>query len=122
MLNKNLDIYFSPGFTDKNPEEVAEFIRVSLENPQPDDAFLRQYDACLRHDTSNRSQGIKLPVLIMTGSDDPLVPPGNSRILLELMPQAQLQEFPGGRHCFFIETPDKFNQSVLEFLGAGAPA
>lgn len=121
VLNKNLDIYFSPGFIEKNPGEVAEFIRVSLKNPQPDDAFLRQYDACLRHDTSGRSQGIKLPLLIMTGSDDPLVPPGNSRILFELMPQAQLREFPGGRHCFFIEMPDKFNQSVLEFLGAGAP-
>lgn len=36
VLHKNLDIYFSPGFIEKHPEEVAEFIRVSLLNPQPD--------------------------------------------------------------------------------------
>lgn len=122
VLHKNLDIYFSPGFIAAQPEQVAEFIEVSLRHAQPEEAFLRQYQACLAHDTSDRDHLIKAPVLIMTGEDDPLVPPANSYIMKELMPQAELRVFPGGRHCFLIEMHQDFNRAVLDFLGAGTRA
>jgi pimeloyl-ACP methyl ester carboxylesterase len=52
----------------------------------------------------------------MSGDDDPLVPPENSRILKELIPHAELILHPGKRHCFFIEGAKKFNQSVIPFI------
>lgn len=116
VLEKNSDIYFSPDFIETCPDEVAEFIQVSLRHPQPDVAFLRQYDACLRHDTSDRDKQIKVPVLIMTGGEDPLVPPENSTILQKYLPQADLVVFPKCRHCFFIEMAEEFNQKVIDFL------
>ena len=116
VLEKNKDIYFSPDFIETHPDEVAEFIRVSLRHTQPDAAFLRQYDACQRHDTTDRDAQIKVPVLIMTGDEDPLVPPGNSTILKQLIPQAELVVFPKRRHCLLIETPEEFNQNVIDFL------
>ena len=116
VLEKNSDIYFSPDFIETHPDEVAEFIRVSLRHPQPDDAFLRQYDACLRHDVTDRASLIKVPALIMTGDDDPLVPPANSTILQGYLPQADLIVFQKRRHCFFIEVAEEFNQVVIDFL------
>ncbi|RJX35387.1 MAG: alpha/beta fold hydrolase [Desulfarculus sp.] len=122
VLQKNLDIYFAPGFIAAHPDQIARFMTVSLRHAQPPEAFLRQYQACLRHDTTDRAGRIKAPVLIMTGDDDPLVPPGNSYILKELLPRAQLKVFPGGRHSFLIQMPQPFNQAVLEFLGAAPGA
>ena len=85
---------------------------------QPADAFFRQFDACQRHDTGDRLNRLSLPTLIMTGDDDPLVPPQNSHILKKLIAGAELSVFAGGRHCFFIEYADQFNQQAVDFFMA----
>jgi len=116
ILKKDMDIYFSDRFIQEFPKKIKEFIEISLRYYQPPDAFLRQYHACLMHDTVNRLKRITVPTLIMSGDDDPLVPPKNSQILKELIPHAELIFFPGKRHCFFIEEAERFNQTVISFL------
>jgi pimeloyl-ACP methyl ester carboxylesterase len=118
ILHKDMDIYFSDEFFAMNPEKIEEFIQISLRHYQPVDAFMRQFDACVRHDTVDRLSRISIPTLIMTGDDDPLVPPENSQILEELIPGAELSVFPGGRHCFFIEQAEQFNKKVVDFFKA----
>ena len=118
ILRKNMDIYFSDNFVEQNPDLVEEFIDISLRHCQPADAFERQFDACLRHDTVERLHRIAVPTLIMTGEDDPLVPPENSYVLQDLIPHADLFVFPGGRHCVLIEKADQFNQKVIDFFKA----
>jgi len=116
ILQKDMDIYFSDKFIKDHPVKIKEFIEISLRYYQPPDAFERQFAACLKHDTINRLNRVHVPTLIISGDDDPLVPPENSRILGELMPHAELKYFHGCRHCFFIEEADQFNQRVLSFL------
>jgi pimeloyl-ACP methyl ester carboxylesterase len=116
ILKKDMDIYFSEKFIRENPEKIKEFIEISLLYYQPADAFQRQFAACLKHDTVNRLNHITMPTLIISGDDDPLVPPENSRILKELIPHAELKFFHGSRHCFFIEEGESFNQQVIDFL------
>jgi pimeloyl-ACP methyl ester carboxylesterase len=120
ILRKDMDIYFSDEFVEQNPEKVDEFIKISLRHYQPADAFFRQFDACLRHDTVDRLNRLVVPTLIMTGDDDPLVPPGNSHVLQELIPAAELHVFTGGRHCVVIEKADQFNKKVIDFLKANS--
>ena len=116
ILRKNMDIYFSDAFVEQNPEKIEMFVDISLRHPQPEDAFLRQFDGCLNHDTVDRLQRINTPTLILTGDDDPLVPPENSEILKELIPHADLFVFPGGRHCAIIENANDYNQKVIDFF------
>lgn len=116
ILQKDMDIYFSDKFIKGHPEKIREFIEISLRYYQPADAFERQLAACLKHDTLNRLNRIAMPTLIMSGDDDPLVPPENSRVLKDLLPHAELSFFPGCRHCFFIEEADRFNQKVISFF------
>ena len=118
ILRKDMDIYFSDEFVAQNPEKIEEFIEISLRHHQPADAFFRQFDACLRHDTVDRLNHLAVPTLIMTGDDDPLVPPENSYILKELIPHAELVVFPGGHHCVMIEKSDQYNQKVIDFFKA----
>jgi len=116
ILRKDMDIYFSDKFITEHPGKIIEFIEISLRYYQPPDAFMRQFAACLKHDTLKRLQRITVPTLIMSGDDDLLVPPENSRILKEFIPHAELNFFRGKRHCFFIEEADQFNQKVISFL------
>ena len=116
ILQKDMDIYFSDKFITEYPEKITEFIEISLRYYQPPDAFMRQFAACLKHDTVERLNRITLPTLILAGDDDPLVPPENSQILKKLIPHAELILFPGKRHCFFIEEANQFNQKVILFL------
>lgn len=120
ILRKDMDIYFSDEAIASDPDTIEEFVEISLRHYQPAHAFKRQFDACLRHDTSQRAGGIRVPVLILTGDDDPLVPPGNSQMLKELLPGAEYRLFPKGRHCFFIEFADRVNALALDFFTRAA--
>ncbi len=120
ILKKDMDIYFSDRFVRENPDKIREFVEISLRYYQPLDAFERQFAACLKHDTVNRLNGITMPTLIMSGDDDVLVPPENSRILKELIPHAELDFLRGCRHCFFIEEAAQFNQTVVSFVRKAA--
>lgn len=118
ILMKDMDIYFSDRFIAQNPGWIQKFIEISLRHYQPAFAFFRQFAACLKHDTAGRLGGLKAPVLIMSGDDDPLVPPQNSLILKELLPGARLCFFSGCRHLFFMEEAAEFNRKAIEFLTA----
>jgi len=115
-LQKDMDIYFSDEYIEKNPEAIQIFSEISMRYYQPAHAFNRQFEACLNHDTFERIHGISSPVLIMTGGDDPLVPTKNSYILKELLPEANLSVSPNGRHCFFIENSEFYNKEVISFF------
>lgn len=116
ILQKDMDIYFSDDYIEKNPEIMKAFIKISMRYYQPAHAFQRQFAACLNHDTSDRIHTISCPVLIMTGDDDPLVPPENSSILKELLPEAVFSNFRGGRHGFMIENQEIFNKEIISFF------
>lgn len=116
ILRKDMDIFFSDAFVRDNPRFIEDFVEISMRHYQPAHAFFRQWDACQRHDTADRLGIIRAPTLLMTGDDDPLVPPENSRILKELIPHASLVTFPGRRHCFFIEVADEFNRRAMDFF------
>jgi pimeloyl-ACP methyl ester carboxylesterase len=116
ILRKDMGIYFSDRFIREYPEEINEFVEISLRHYQPPDAFLRQLAACLAHDTADRLHRIKIPTLILSGDDDPLVPPENSCILKKLILHAELLFLQGGRHGFFIELSERFNRTVVDFL------
>jgi Predicted hydrolases or acyltransferases (alpha/beta hydrolase superfamily) len=58
------------------------------------------------------------PTLILMGSDDPLVPPINGRILARLIPNAQLRMIDDG-HLFMVTRPAETARFIEEFLAEG---
>jgi pimeloyl-ACP methyl ester carboxylesterase len=68
------------------------------------------------HDTYERLGDIKAPTLVIAGDADPLIDPGNARILAERIPGAELRLLAGLRHGFFAEKPEESNAILLEFL------
>jgi poly(3-hydroxyalkanoate) depolymerase len=61
---------------------------------------------------------LKQPTLVLAGSDDPLVPPVNARILSLLIPNNRLHIVPGGGHLFMLHCLDQVVPVIEEFLDA----
>ena len=84
--------------------------------PLTDDTFVRQCDACLGHDTSDRLGQIRAPALVICGQQDQLAPPKFSRELADGIPGAHLVTIPGAAHLVMAEAAKRFDQVVLQFL------
>jgi pimeloyl-ACP methyl ester carboxylesterase len=59
---------------------------------------------------------VRQPTLVLTGDDDPIVPPANSRILASLIPGSQLEVIAGGGHLMLFDSPALVGPCVAEFL------
>jgi pimeloyl-ACP methyl ester carboxylesterase len=90
---------------------------VNAPYPQSPSAFGRQADAVRGHDALDRLGGITAPTLVIVGDQDLLTPPWLARQLAAAIPGARLQILEGGGHCLFWEIADRFNQTVIDFLG-----
>jgi non-heme chloroperoxidase len=59
---------------------------------------------------------LQVPVLLIQGLADALVPPAYTRKLALALPQAQILVYEQCGHSPFIEQPERFNRDVLRFL------
>ena len=82
--------------------------------PIPQRSLALQSAALRGHDAADRLHQIRTPTLVITGIEDRLIPPENSRLLAEKIPGAILKQLPGG-HVFMFEHPDAFNRAVIDF-------
>ncbi len=64
---------------------------------------------------------IQVPVLLIQGLSDALVPLTYTRHLALSLPQAQILEYEQCGHSPFLEQPERFNRDVLRFLAAIDP-
>jgi pimeloyl-ACP methyl ester carboxylesterase len=101
-------------------EGVFEYaLNLQLQNPNPrqePEAFARQIHASARHDTRDRLGSLELPVHVIGGEHDILVPVWKSRELGELIPGAQVTILPGAPHGLTSERAQEFNELVLGFI------
>jgi 3-oxoadipate enol-lactonase len=59
---------------------------------------------------------VRVPALVITGSQDALTPIGDAEELAEMIPLSQLIELRGAAHGLMVESPNVFNDAVLDFL------
>ena len=59
---------------------------------------------------------VRVPALVITGSQDLLTPLGDAEELAELLVQARLVEIRGAGHALMAEQPNAFNRAVFAFL------
>jgi pimeloyl-ACP methyl ester carboxylesterase len=66
--------------------------------------------------TAERLAALQMPVLVMTGAEDNLVPPDHARQFADAIPRAQFVSFEGTGHIPQEERPDESAMAVHEFL------
>ena len=63
-----------------------------------------------------RQTRIRARMLVLHGTADTVVDPGNGKLLADSIPGAQLMIFPELGHLLFWQDPDGFADAVISFL------
>lgn len=87
-------------------------------NPVSEEAYERQANAYIQHDSLDRLGNIKAQTLLISGKRDRLTPPWIMQEVADRIPAAQFISIkgPGASHALPLERPDDFNNAVLSFL------
>jgi pimeloyl-[acyl-carrier protein] methyl ester esterase len=80
------------------------------------DALKAGLDMLLDLDLREEAKRLCLPVLIMHGESDMLIPSGAGRWLSDNMKDAKLESFQNCSHAPFLSNPDRFASKLVEFL------
>ncbi len=71
---------------------------------------LRSFDA------AEAVASIRLPTLVLVGEHDRIIPPERGRDLASRIPHSHLVEINQVGHLSYMEHPEAFNESILQFL------
>lgn len=85
------------------------------------DAMVHYFSAMPEIDITPRLTHISAPTLVVTGAQDPIIPPAEARHIAEQIPNAQLAEIDQAGHIAFIEQPQAYQKVVREWLHDNAP-
>jgi len=96
------------------PEDVA-WMAEEMALPPAGVASSILLDQTLR-DYRNDLAKVTAPTLVAFGGDEKLLKVAAGQHLVEHLPSARLVVFEGSSHCPFLEEPDLFNKTVLEFV------
>jgi 3-oxoadipate enol-lactonase len=117
IIKKNLPIFLSEACRKEQPEVVAAYCAAQLAAPeQPEYAFHAQLAAISTFDASERLGKIKIPTMIVAGSEDVLIPPENARVLARRLPHAEIVVIPGTGHALHAECRDMLNAMADNFF------
>jgi 3-oxoadipate enol-lactonase len=117
IVDKNIGFFFSARCRETLPDLVGSYRKVQVEAPpQPEPAFHAQLAAIRTFDCCARLQRISAPTLVITGTEDMLVPPQNADLLAQLIPHAELVKIPGAGHALHGECAEQLNALVHAFL------
>ncbi len=80
------------------------------------EGLFSQLRAGAGHDCEDLLGALDLPVLVVHGDQDAMIPYSHGQRLAELLPRARLSSYANTGHSVNIERADRFNREVLDFL------
>ena len=108
-----------PAMTDRlagDDDLLEQIIDWRLASDAPPDAREAQGAAVAAFDASDRLGDIEVPVLLLHGTDDRVLPAENSEVLHDRLPDSRLEFVEGGPHLFFVEDAEIVNEHLQAFL------
>jgi pimeloyl-ACP methyl ester carboxylesterase len=112
----SVPILFARKTIEQRPELVEDMLAGSVNNNQLKSSYLLQVGAAYKHDTHDRLGEIRRPTLVLTGTEDVLIPGQNSRLIAGRIPGARLLEFEEAGHLFFIEKVEEVTRALVDFF------
>jgi pimeloyl-ACP methyl ester carboxylesterase len=101
-------------------EAYSTFLQIAERRAVAVPVVMAQAQAILGHDTSARLSQLRMPTLVIHGTEDQLLPVGNGRMIAERIPQARLEIFDGVGHLFFWERPAQSAELIRDLAAVHA--
>ena len=99
-------VLYAEDFQKEHPDFIEQEIAYRNAHPVRARTLKAQWDAVKRHDAFDELPHMAVPTLVMHGSEDVVMPPGNGELLVERIPGAKKAWFAGRGHLFFHEDLD----------------
>lgn len=122
LIKRGIEVACAPGFSERHPDLVQELINYRFTNPVPTEQYQAQVAAGIGmvsmsdEQVINSLASIRIPVLIVFGEYDKVVPPGNAQLLADKIPDSQIEIIPDTGHMFPIEDPNATVAVLRDFL------
>jgi pimeloyl-ACP methyl ester carboxylesterase len=107
---------FPENYKKNNPKIIEKVIKNYMDNAPSLKGFEGQSAYVDSFDTYERLSEIKIPTLILHGTEDIILPVENAKILAERIPSAELVLFENTGHGMNIQENKLWTQKVIEFL------
>jgi pimeloyl-ACP methyl ester carboxylesterase len=114
FMRQRWEAVTGPGFHARQPRAMGEMVRTIVQRPTPRGAVLDQARAIAGWSGAGRLRRLEVPVTVVHGSDDPLIPVRNGMRLAQLIPDARYVELPGVGHLVPHEAPDTVARLVSD--------
>ncbi len=92
-----------------------------LPKPASPSDYVVSMEACLGHDAADQLGAVRVPTLVVGGTQDELFPKALLRRTAQLIPEATLRLIEDTGHGAFHERKRVFDEAVKEFIGVGSP-
>ncbi len=112
----SVPILYSTYFIENHRDSIAEHIETMIEIPTPAHGFMQQLQACLAHDTYEELTKISIPVLVIHGDEDRLIPVENGKMLADRIKDSELYIVSGAGHLYLTEAQKAVDEKVIDFL------
>jgi 3-oxoadipate enol-lactonase len=109
-----LDAALSPAVREHDPS-IVETVRAALVR-RPDELHARRIGALAGHDTTELLASIRMPTLVVHGTDDTVIPYEAGRLLAERIPGAAFWGIEGARHATAFECADELARRVSQLI------
>jgi pimeloyl-ACP methyl ester carboxylesterase len=100
----------------RHPSRIAPDLAYQVMTGTGKPGFLDALDALTDYDFRDRLDDVKVPVLLVWGREDNLVPVEDADEFERLIPNARKVVLDDTGHVPMLERPDTFNDLVVEFL------
>jgi pimeloyl-ACP methyl ester carboxylesterase len=119
MTQRALDLMFPSSWLKENPVFAKGFTSSPMKvYVQHMETIREQVKAIISWGgTYSRLKDLKKETLLLTGTEDYIVPLSNSEMMRGLLPDASLEQIEGGGHGMIYQFPEKIAQVVMNFLG-----
>ncbi|MFX1589204.1 MAG: alpha/beta fold hydrolase [Promethearchaeota archaeon] len=107
---------FPEDYKKKNPHIIEKVVKNYMAHPPTPKGFEGQSAYIETFETYDRLSEIKIPTLILHGTEDRILPVENAKILAEKIPSAELILFENAGHGLIIQEYKLWTQKVIEFL------
>jgi pimeloyl-ACP methyl ester carboxylesterase len=88
-----------------------------MESGENESSLIPQWDMCLRFDQTERLPECRVPIHVLSGTEDVQAPPQDARVVADLAPRAELHLFEGMGHCsIYGHTHDVLNPFIEDLI------
>jgi pimeloyl-ACP methyl ester carboxylesterase len=119
VLKTGFGLVVSDAFA-ANPQNYADFVTVAKLHPATIPVLMDQQAAVVGHDSYGRLRGLRVPTLVVHGTDDRMLAAVNADLIASLVPGARLELLHGTGHVVYWEQPERTAALVREHAAAHA--